>query len=499
MVPADFLSQQKRLKRLWGNNSDTNINMKKLLFYCGAALIFSAVMLSSCSKVDQPEPDVKSDLNVLNNIYFALSDNPSLTQDCAPVKSGDLFYITVTEGADIKLLKPRFSVSEKATVKINGTSCTSGTTPVNFDQNVNTIEVTSESGRTKSYKALVQSGKPSIDNIVYTFMSKYTIPGISYAISKNEAVVYKKGLGFAITENSVRTTPSHLFRLASCSKQFTTLCIMKLVEQGKITLDQKVFGPGGILAAEFTNATGRALNVTVRHLLSHTSGWTSDPDPMFTSSFYGQTLEQRINYVLTTATQSEPGTSFSYYNMGFGMLGKIIEKITGKDFETYLKEVLATAGITDIHVGGDRSQRRSNEVVYYSQDGTNGYGNDMSVVKAAGGVIASTEEMMKMLFHIDGLPGIPDIISASTRTEMLTPSPVYNRYGLGWRMNHSYYPGAYYHGGNLAGTATMWVMGSTGNVNCIILCNSRSYISTFDDELYGLMKDVINLASNTTW
>lgn len=472
--------------------------MKKLLYYC-AAFIFTAAFALSCSKEEQPEPEVKSDLNVLNSIYFASTDNPALTQDCTPVKAGDLYYITVTEGAEIKTLKPRFSVSDKATVKINGTSCTSGTTPIDFSQAVNTIEVTSESGKTKSFKALVQTGKPNIDKIVYDFMYKYTIPGISYAISKNEAVVYKKGLGFAITESNIRTTSSHLFRLASCSKQFTALCIMKLVEQGKIALDQKVFGPGGILAAEFTNASGRALNVTVRHLLSHTSGWTSDPDPMFTSSFYGQTLDQRINYVLTSATQAEPGTSFSYYNMGFGMLGKIIEKITGKDFETYLKEVLATAGITDIHVGGDRSQRRTNEVVYYSQSGTNGYGNEMGVIKAAGGVIASTEEMMKLLFHIDGLPGIPDIITASTRAEMLTPSPVYNRYGLGWRMNHSYYPGAYYHGGNLAGTATMWVMGSTGNINCIILCNSRSYISTFDDELYGLMKDVINLASNTTW
>ncbi|MEA5006817.1 MAG: serine hydrolase domain-containing protein [Rikenellaceae bacterium] len=472
--------------------------MKKLLYYC-AAFIITAAFVLSCSKEEQPEPEVKSDQNTLNSISFAITDNPALTQDCAPVKAGDLYYITVTEGADITVLKPRFSVSDKATVKINGTSCTSGTTPINFSQAVNTIEVTSESGKTKSYKALVQTGKPNIDKIVYDFMYKYTIPGISYAISKNEAVVYKKGLGFAITESNIRTTPSHLFRLASCSKQFTALCIMKLVEQGKITLDQKVFGPGGILSAEFANASGRALNVTVRHLLSHTSGWTSDPDPMFTSSFYGQTLDQRINYVLTTATQAEPGTSFSYYNMGFGMLGKIIEKVSGKDFETYLKEVLATAGITDIHVGGDRSQRRTNEVVYYSQSGTNGYGNEMEVIKAAGGVIASTEEMMKLLFHIDGLAGVPDIITASTRTEMLTPSPVYNRYGLGWRMNHSYYPGAYYHGGNLAGTATMWVMGSTGNINCIILCNSRSYISTFDDELYGLMKDVISLASNTSW
>ena len=64
------------------------------------------------------------------------------------------------------------------------------------------------------------------------------------------------------------------------------------------------------------------------------------------------------------------GTTYSYYNMGFGILGKVIEKISGKAYEVYLNEVLAQAGITDIHVGGDKSQRRSNEVVYYSQDGT---------------------------------------------------------------------------------------------------------------------------------
>jgi len=475
-----------------------SLNIGKLCRYTAIAVI---TILSgiSCSKENQPEPDVKSDLNSLSSIYFASADNPALTQDCTPVKAGDMYYMTVTEEADLTALKARFTVSDKATIKINGTECVSGTTVINFTQAVNTIDVTSESGKKKSYEIMVQSGKPNIDRIVYEFMYKYSINGISYALSKDEAVVYKKGLGFAISESDIRMTTNHLFRLASCSKQFTTLCIMKLVEEGKITLDQKVFGSAGILGADFPLASGKAMSVTVRHLLSHTSGWTSNPDPMFTSSFSGQTLNQRINYVLTTATQSEPGTSFSYYNMGFGMLGKIIEKVTGKEFEVYLKEVLATAGVTDIHVGGDRGQRRANEVVYYSQDGTNGYGNDMQVIKAAGGVIASTEEMMKVLFHIDGLTGIPDIISTATRNEMLTPSPVYNRYGLGWRMNHSYFPGCYYHGGNLAGTATMWLMGSTGNVNCIILCNSRSYISTFDDDLYGLMKDVISLASNTSW
>jgi CubicO group peptidase (beta-lactamase class C family) len=182
--------------------------------------------------------------------------------------------------------------------------------------------------------------------------------------------------------------------------------------------------------------------------------------------------------------------------MGFGILGKIIEKLSGKNYDVFLKEVMALAGITDVHVGGDRLQKRANEVVYYSQDGTNGYGNEMPVIAAAGGVIASTEEMLKLIFHIDEKTTIPDIISPSTRTLMLTPSAAYNRYALGWRMNHTYYPNSWYHGGNLAGTATIWVMGP--EYSAVILCNSRSYISGFDDELYGLIKDVLAFAA-ATW
>ncbi|OFY91568.1 MAG: hypothetical protein A2266_02480 [Bacteroidetes bacterium RIFOXYA12_FULL_40_10] len=326
-------------------------------------------------------------------------------------------------------------------------------------------------------------------------MDKYSIPGISFALSKNEQIVYKSGLGFAIKEGDLRTKPNHLFRLASVSKQFTTLCIMKLMEQGKLSVESKVFGPGGILAQEFpNNISVKAAKVTVRNLLEHNSGWTSNPDPMFTTSFKGQTLDERINYMLTSA-QSEPGSAYSYYNMGFGVLGKIIEKLSGKSYEQYLKEVLLQAGVTNVHVGGDQSQRRPDEVVYYSQDGTNGYGNEMQVIAAAGGVIASTEEMLKLLFHVDGKTGIPDIISPATRTLMLTQSVVYDRYALGWRMNHSYYPNSWYHGGNLAGTATMWVMGP--NINCVVLCNSRSYKTGFDDETYALLKELINLASTS--
>jgi CubicO group peptidase (beta-lactamase class C family) len=457
--------------------------------------IFVLILLASCSKEEQPK--VKSNLNSISSFSFSKTENPLLTVEAVGVIADRTIFITLPDGISLNSLTPRFSISSAATISYSGALIESGKRQLNFSETV-TLRVTAESGRTADYKILVKNGENAFDQVLYAFMQKYSIPGISYAITEDEEIVYKSGLGFAVTETDTRTTPSHLYRLASVSKQFTSLCIMKLMERGKLTLDQKVFGTSGILASEFTGVTERAASVTIRHLLEHTSGWTSDPDPMFTSSFSGQSLSQRIDYVLKS-TQKEPGTSFSYYNMGFGILGKVIEKVSGKGYEAFLKEVLAEAGVTDIHVGGDRSQRRANEVVYYSQDGMNGYGNPMDVIAAAGGVIASVEEMMKLMFHIDGRGKIGDIITPSTRTTMLTPSSVYNRYALGWRCNHSsLFSGSWYHSGNLAGTASMWVMGGDG-INCVVLCNSRSYISGFDDEMYVMLNDLLRMASSTTW
>lgn len=460
-------------------------------------LIGMVVLLDSCSKEPLPAPEVEKSRECDLLILRAESSyNPGLNFSGNATIGSEMVYLTLPENVDITTLKLFIQSSSKSTISINNTPFVSNSTSLNASSTLR-VKITAEYGNTKEYKLLVNRGNSNIDNLLYNFMKIYSIPGVSVAISKDEQLVYSEGLGFAIKESEQRVVPTNLFRLASMSKQFTALCILKLYEDGKLQLDQTVFGQGGILESDFPSVSAKAAAVNVRHLLSHTSGWVSDPDPMFTSSFAGQTLKQRVSYMLTSA-QSTPGTSFSYYNMGFGVLGLIIEKVSGKSYETYLKEVLAQSDITDIHVGGNYSQRRSNEVVYYSQSGTDGYGNDMQVIAAAGGVIASTQDLLKLAHHIDGYSEVVDIISSSTRQTMITPPfpSVYTRYALGWRLNHTYYPGALYHAGNLAGTATQWVVG--GNLNVVVLCNSRSYISGFDDEMYGLLKNIRDMASGIT-
>ena len=186
---------------------------------------------------------------------------------------------------------------------------------------------------------------------------------------------------------------------------------------------------------------------------------------------------------------NEPGTSFSYSNLGYCILGRIIEKVTGMEYEEYLQEaVLDRVGTTDIRLGSTgQAARYDREVVYYSQSGTNGYGNNMKRIDSCGGLVASTEDLIRVLLSIDGRDDYPEIFPQSTLDRMFKPSDVSpHRYALGWRVNHSiFYQGCAYHAGNLAGTSAFWVRGGDGH-HTALLCNSRSYISGYDDVHYTL-------------
>lgn len=459
--------------------------------------IFLLIFVASCSK-DTVEPE-KSDDNDLSGIVISKAENPSLKEDAFVYRLKQEYYVTLPEGSDLSQVKVEFKVEKNASITVNNRPINGHSDRFDLRETL-IVDVTSQSGSVKRFDVLAQTGHRQIDRLIYEFKTKYNLPAVSYAISSTEQskILYKKAVGYAIREEKQRVQPNYLFRLASMSKQMTAISVMSLIDEGKLSVDDLVFGEQGILGNTYGVPTAEAASVTVRQLLDHTSGWTSNPDPMFTSSFSGMTLDQRISYVLTSP-QNIPGRSYSYFNMGYGMLGKVIEKVSGKEYETYLKEVLAKAGITDIHVGGNRAQRRSNEVVYYSQGGSDGYLNDMKVIAAAGGIIASTEQLLQLLPYIDGRDNIPDLLSKETRDLMFTPSSVSGStiYALGWRGGHRLFPNSYFHGGNLAGTAVMWVVGPKYNV--VMLANSRSYESGFDDAIYYLLENLIKQADVTNW
>lgn len=465
--------------------------------------IFKLLLLFILISSDVEAESILSDENELLRVNFFQKDNPTMTRDGNITKGrNNIYYATLPFSITNDEVNVEFITSVNSTVSINGKKATVieadpdcsdvsvSTATVSIEESLS-VRVVSESGASQTYDLIVKKGIWEVDSLVYAFMEKYNIPGVSLALINlsNASSVYQSGFGYAVKESKTKVRQNHLFRLASMSKQHTAICILKLVEEGKLDIDGFVFGPSGILKDDFPNAPVKAQRITIRHLLEHTSGYSRRPDFLFDRAYTGWSMERRIKSMLNSRHPNEPGEVFAYYNMGYGILGYIVEVVTGKSFEEYLTELYEPLGIDDIHVGQPQSQRRWNEVAYYSQTGASSEGVDMDIRAAAGGLIASTDQLIKLIRGLDGNPLTPDLISCEIRDLMFTPSDVgESRYSLGWRTNHRLFPYSFYHGGTLAGVATLWVY--SHNYVVILLCNSRSPLRSFDEDLYKTARDI---------
>ena len=465
------------------------------LLLCATLALF---MVSCSKKGTTPDGPTVSTDNQLRDFSFNKANNPTLTESCfGTFNYSNAYYITVPEGVDLGELVPTFTVDPKATVKINGATVTSNTSKVNFTNTV-TIEVTSESGATRTYMILAKNGNKKIDSDIYAFMLKYDIPGISIALSKDEEIVYQGAYGFANTLTKERVTSDHMFRLASMSKQHTSIAILTLMEQGKLKLSDTVFGKNGLLYKAFgDNMSSLWKAVTVEQLLSHTSGIMTEGFFGAGSAFSGKNQNERIATLLSQGSIVTPGSVYDYNNSNFGILGKVVEDVSGKPFMDFLKEeVYGPIGITGIDAA-DNDDPIKGEVVHYSQTTTNPYDNNVEAGLAAGGVVASAPALMQLMAHIDYGTKVKDILSKETLDIMTKPinnvdtdGDPFSQYALGWRVNRSTYADwSYFHGGTLAGVAPIWAR-SHDNVNGVILCNSRNSNSNFDYDLWHMLMDL---------
>ena len=169
------------------------------------------------------------------------------------------------------------------------------------------------------------SGTGSIDRQVNAFIKKWRIEGASLAVTKDERLVYAKGFGIANSETGEEVKPGHLFRIASVSKLFTAVAIMKLQEEGLLDLDEAVFGENGILndSAFLSYRDKRIEDIRVRHLLNHTAGWSGYAgDPVFNSLYIARKMhveapakfDDIVSYTLSKRLSYRPGTRYSYSN-----------------------------------------------------------------------------------------------------------------------------------------------------------------------------------------
>ncbi|MBV8167349.1 MAG: beta-lactamase family protein [Alphaproteobacteria bacterium] len=308
------------------------------------------------------------------------------------------------------------------------------------------------------------------------FLDAQDLPGLSVAIAKDGRLVYREAFGFADRDTGERMTPRHRMRIASISKTLTATAVFALIEQGRLRLDERVFGSGGVLGADFSGGRDQPhlAAITIDHLLTHTVGsWANDAsDPMFMDARWSH-AELIAQTLALRPLERAPGSAYAYSNFGFCVLGRVIEKLTGAPYDAHVQRTLLTpCGISSLRIAGNtRSERAADEVVYGddTRRHRSPYGMNVTRMDSHGGWMGSAEDLVRFGIRIAKLPVAGGLLRPETVTTMTTGSTVHPAYARGWRVNAA---GNWWHTGSLPGTRTILVRTRSG-FTWAALCNGR--------------------------
>jgi CubicO group peptidase (beta-lactamase class C family) len=188
-----------------------------------------------------------------------------------------------------------------------------------------------------------------LNPIIEQGMREQKIPGMAVGVVKDGRLVYSLGFGvMELVEDGLGepkpVTPETLFHMASITKPFVATSVMQLVEQGRVDLD----APVTKYVPYFRLKDPRYQSITVRHMLTHTSGMPDVEDYLWNKPEYDDgALERYVRSLTDKKLRWDPGTQFAYSNMAYEVLGDLVSKVSGVSMEDYVDEhILKPLGMT---------------------------------------------------------------------------------------------------------------------------------------------------------
>ena len=305
---------------------------------------------------------------------------------------------------------------------------------------------------------------PDIDALLARYDGD--VPGASVLAVKDGETVLAKSYGYADLEARVRATPQTNYRLASVTKQFTAASILLLAEDGKLSIDDPV-------KRWLPSLPAAADAVTIRHLLSHTSGLIDYEDVM-PADTKDPLHDADVLRILEgqNRTYFAPGTSYRYSNSGYALLALIVGKASGKDFASFLRErIFLPLGMNDTVAFEDGISTVANRAYGYSEIDGRWQRTDQSLTSAVlgdGGIYSSIEDLAKWNAALDDSRLL---IEASRKLAFsphtTTDEPDVEHYGFGWRLNG----GTQWHSGETIGFRNAIVRWPEQKLTVIVLTN----------------------------
>jgi CubicO group peptidase (beta-lactamase class C family) len=299
-------------------------------------------------------------------------------------------------------------------------------------------------------------------------MSRYQgqVPGASVLVIRDGQPVFRRSYGSANLEDDIAATPSTNYRLASITKQFTAACILLLAEDGKLSLDDPV-------KRWLPSLPAAAGAVTLRHLLSHTSGLIDYEDVM-PENMTGQLHDADVLRILEGQNRGYfvPGSDYRYSNSGYALLALVVGRASGQDFATFLHQrifqALGMGSTVALEEGRSTVVRRA---YGYSEIDGGWVRTDQSPTSAVlgdGGIYSSIDDLAKWdaALYDERLLKKSSLSLAFSRAASTT-EPDVPFYGFGWRINGD----SVWHSGESIGFRNVIVRYPKQRLSIIVLTN----------------------------
>ena len=342
-----------------------------------------------------------------------------------------------------------------------------------------------------------------LDPLFLEFAQERDAVGASVAVSRGGKLIYARSFGYRDLADQTPAEPTTLFSVASVSKTITAVAVTRLIQERKLSLDDRYVDVLDLNPKSIVD--DRIRDVTVRHLLNHTGGWdrTVSNDPVGNES-RARVAEHLgierskllpnhlVEHMLTKPLEFAPGTRYAYSNCGYCILGRIIEKVTGQDYATFVSsEILAPMGITSMRSHADKPiENAATPYKRLTQDGeVDRFAVcDLSVwpnkiFDAHGGWVASAVDLSRFLSTFD--PNSRSrVLSPNAMKAMFSPPKGLslvnedgtrkpNYYGFGWDVWPTENGISAGHGGGWCGM-TAYIARERSGFNWVVLTNSDS-------------------------
>ncbi len=296
-------------------------------------------------------------------------------------------------------------------------------------------------------------------------------PGLAVLVAQDGKILFEKGCGLADREHDVPVIPQTTFLICSVTKQFTASAILKLQEEGKLSVNDKL--------SKYIPDFPRGDVVTLRQLLTHTSGIHNyNDDPGFFDRATNDTTEAFIEAMKKEPYDFDPGTKWSYVNSGYLVLGHIVEKVSGQSYGDFLREnFFQPLGMTNTGVYSAQTDL-PREALGYSL-GTNGFEPALNShplwFGGAGALYSTVEDLYRWNEGIFN----GRVLGAASLNAAFTPVNEYEEqvnsdsgYGFGWEVRHARGLRVIWHEGGLPGFRSMLLRVPDEKLTVAILANA---------------------------